>query len=198
MSDFRLFETMRVSESGEVALLERHLERLWNSAKYFSFKCDLTELRKRIPHNPGRLRVTLSADGAFEIEPGPLPADNPRLLKLATVRVESSDPFLYHKTTNRKIYEEAARGCDRQTDVLLVNERNEITETTIANVAVFREGRWITPPISCGLLPGVMRAELLARGEIVERAIAVNDLIPGETIRCFNALRGVMEMCAPR
>jgi len=191
MKDFRLFETMRVSARGEVLLLERHLGRLQHSADYFSFKYDSAQLRDGIPQTPGRLRLTLSSDSTFDVEVGPLPARNPRFLRLSRVRVNSGDSFLYHKTTNRKTYEEARQDCDEENDVILVNERGEITETTIANIAVLREDRWITPAISCGLLPGVMRAELLARGEIAEGVVLANELVAGETVHCFNALRGL-------
>src|SRR5262249_16070672 len=115
-------------------------------------------------------------------------------LTLSSVRVYSGDVFLYHKTTNRGIYEEARKECDEQTDAILINERGEITETTIMNIAVFRNGRWITPQTSCGLLPGVMREELLARGEIVEDVVHANELRPGELIRSFNTLRGICDI----
>jgi para-aminobenzoate synthetase/4-amino-4-deoxychorismate lyase len=113
---------------------------------------------------------------------------------LSTVRVNSGDAFLQHKTTNRTVFEQARRACDEQTDVILINEHDEITETTIMNLAVFRQGQWITPRASCGLLPGVMRAELLARTEIVEGVIPAGELRDGELIRCFNALRGVFDV----
>ena len=123
----------------------------------------------------------------------PLPAAYAKRVRLSSIRVNSNDEFLFHKTTNRGVYEAAHRECDDETDALLSNERGEITETTIMNVAVFRDGRWITPHVSCGLLSGVMREELLALGEIVEGVIQARDLQPGEVIRCFNALRGVNE-----
>src|SRR5579863_5171353 len=104
MTDFRLFETMRVSEHGEVLLIERHLDRLRRSAEFFAFSYDSEALRRGIPQTPGRLRVTLSRDGTLDFESGPLPMGNPRFLKLSRSRVNSKDPFLYHKTTNRKIY----------------------------------------------------------------------------------------------
>jgi branched-subunit amino acid aminotransferase/4-amino-4-deoxychorismate lyase len=144
--------------------------------------------------NPACVRLTLSKDGVVFLESGPLPATHVRRLRLSSVRVDSTDPFLRHKTTNRAVYEAARQECDAQTDALLSNERSEITETTIMNVALFREGRWVTPATSCGLLPGVMREELLARGEIVEGVILVNSIRDGEPIRCFNALRGTYEV----
>src|SRR5262249_2707406 len=144
--------------------------------------------------NPACLRLTLSKDGESNIESGPLPGGYARRLRLSSVHVHSGDVFLYHKTTHRGIYEQARKECDEQTDAILINERGEITETTIMNIAVFRDGQWITPQTSCGLLPGVMREELLARGEIVEGIVLANELRPGELIRCFNALRGAFDV----
>jgi branched-subunit amino acid aminotransferase/4-amino-4-deoxychorismate lyase len=197
MTDFRLIETMRVAEGGEVALLERHLKRLRQSARHFSFKYDSEQIRERIrdavPQSPSYLRLLLSQNGDMEMSSGPVPAGHAEHLKLSAVRVNSKDPFLYHKTTRREIYEKARQGCDANSDVILVNERDEITETTITNIAVFRDGAWVTPALSCGLLPGVLRAELLARGDIVEGIIHPEDLALSDPIRCFNALRGIFE-----
>jgi len=198
-SDFQLLETMRVLPDGEVFLFDRHLERLSASAQCFAFRYDAPLLREAVSRRassiggPAFLRLTLASNGEYELQSGPLPARNPTRLKPASFRVNSSDPFLYHKTTNREIYEAAKREGDADTEVLLINERSEITEITIANVAVLRDGRWITPKTSCGLLNGVMRGELLDAGEIVEGVIHCDELVVGETIRCFNALRGIFE-----
>jgi branched-subunit amino acid aminotransferase/4-amino-4-deoxychorismate lyase len=199
MLEFRLIETMRVSESGDVFLLERHLDRLSRSAKFFSFPCDRGQVREAIlqvasrHRTPAFMRLTLGSGGDMDFELGHLPNGNATNLKLSTVRVNSNDVFLYHKTTRRGLHDAARRECDEQTDAILVNERGEITETTITNIAVSRGGQWITPAVSCGLLSGVMREELLPRGEIVEGVILASELRPNETIRCFNALRGVFE-----
>ncbi len=198
--DFRLIETMGVSEHGEVQLLDRHLERLNRSARFFDFQCDLAKVRddivRAVPHDgwPACLRLTLARNGESNLKSGPLPTGYAQRLRLSSVRVHSGDVFLYHKTTHRGIYEEARKECDGQTDAILINERGEITETTIMNIAVFRDGRWITPQTSCGLLPGVMREELLARREVVEGVIPANELRREESIRCFNALRGMHEI----
>ena len=195
--DFRLIETMRVLESGEVYLLDRHLHRLRHSARHFSFKYDSDKVREQIteaaPRLPVFLRLLLSQNGDLEISSGAIPTDQFEHLKFSSVRVDSKNPFLYHKTTKRGVYEEARRDCAANTDVILINERDEITETTITNIAVFRDGQWITPALSCGLLPGVLRAELLSRGEIVEGIIHPEDLHSSDPIRCFNALRGIFE-----
>ena len=91
-------------------------------------------------------------------------------MRLAAHPVDPSDEFLYHKTTNRAVYERARRpDCD---DVILWNPAGEVTETTIANLVVeggmTEQGRRVTPPVACGLLPGTLRAELLATGEVSE------------------------------
>src|SRR5262245_24037212 len=144
MDAFRLIETMRVSELGEVYLLDRHLDRLSRSSRYFSFKCDLAEIREAILQAIPRdgklasLRLTLSTNGVPSVESGPMPTRYAHRLKLSSIRVNSDDVFLRHKTTNRAIYEEARGECDEGTDAILINEREEITETTIMNIAVFR------------------------------------------------------------
>lgn len=199
MTEFRLLETMHV-EDGRVWLLDRHLDRLSRSAAYFSFVCNSPDIRQAIMNaaprggNPSRLRLLLSRAGEYELDAGPMPQENPRRLRLSSVRVDSKNPFLYHKTTNRGVYDEARREFDLQTDVLLANERGEITETTIANIAVRRGGRWVTPLVSCGLLAGVMRAELLSAGEIVEGVVHASGLAGGESVLCFNALRGKFDV----
>jgi para-aminobenzoate synthetase / 4-amino-4-deoxychorismate lyase len=200
VTDFYLFETMRVAGNDGVLLLGLHLQRLQRSAEYFSFRLDLDALRNEVNaavrdrQAPARLRLRLWDDGRFDLEFGPLPAGNPRQLRISAVQVESTNPFLYHKTSNRGIYEQARRTGDEETEVLLVNERGEITETTITNVAVLRGSGWITPALRCGLLAGVKREELLADGSIVEGVIRRDELAPGERIRCFNALRGVFDV----
>lgn len=200
--DFRLMESMRILPDGKVFLFTRHLERLSESARHFSFHCDLDNVERAIQARasqyqaPAWLRLTLGRDGHYELESGDLAArgPNPRLLKAASVRVNSGNPFLYYKTTKREIYDAARREGNANTEALLANERGEITEITIGNVAVRRKGQWITPQQSCGLLAGVMRSELLDKKEIAEGIIRLDELISGETVRCFNALRGVFDV----
>src|SRR5436189_3403182 len=119
MNTFQLIETMRVSETGEVSLLERHLDRLNRSARYFSFNCDIAEVRQNISRAAAAnaavcLRLLLSNSGAMNIESSPLPASRPAWLILSDVRVNSDDVFLRHKTTNRSIYEMARKRTDAQ------------------------------------------------------------------------------------
>jgi len=199
MDSFQLIETMRVSDRGEVYLLERHMDRLTRSARHFHFECNPGRVREAIVRSVPDggnvyLRLLLAIDGSVEVQAGSLPIGYVERLKLSKLRVDSADEFLYHKTTNRRVYDAARRECDDASDVILVNERGEITETTIMNIALFRAGCWVTPSASCGLLPGVMREELLARNEIVEGVIRADELQDGERVRCFNALRGRFEV----
>jgi len=115
----------------------------------------------------------------------------PQRIALARAPVDSSDPFLHHKTSNRAAYEAARAACPGYDDVLLFNEKGEITESTIANVAVEIAGQLCTPPVSCGLLPGTLRAHLIERGELAERRITVADLPQCPRIFLFNSVRGM-------
>lgn len=181
--EFELFETMLV-EDGEIFLLERHLERLKKSAAYFGFK-NPPALDLRSAFKTAKLKLNLRKDGRIETEISPIP--NPGGLKrvsLATAPVNSSDRFLFHKTTRRDFYSD---------DVILWNERGEITESGIANVVVRINGELVTPPVSCGLLPGTFRAHLLDRGEIKERVITIEELKNASEIYLINSVRKWMK-----
>ena len=115
----------------------------------------------------------------------------PQRIALARAPVDSRDPFLYHKTTNRKVYEGARTACPDYDDVLLFNELGEVTESTIANVAVDIAGKLCTPPVTCGLLPGTMRAHLLHQGELIERRITVAELLECPRVFLLNSVRGL-------
>ena len=147
----------------------------------------------RFPRHDQRVRLLLDRSGSTRLEATPLPG--PKVWKIALARkpVNSADPFLYHKTTRRAVYDVALRqhpGCD---DVLLFNERGEITESCYANVVVVRRGRWLTPPVACGLLAGTRRAELLALGKLNEAVIRVKDLKKNDRILLINSVRGIIE-----
>jgi len=104
--------------------------------------------------------------------------------------VDSSEVWLFHKTTRRSTYEARIARHPEADDVLLVNERGEVTESTIANVAVLIEGRWWTPPIEAGCLPGVERGRLLEKGRLAERTLPLDDLQTAEGIALVSSLRG--------
>jgi para-aminobenzoate synthetase/4-amino-4-deoxychorismate lyase len=108
---------------------------------------------------------------------------------LARESVDSQDIFLFHKTTHRDVYKNAKAdfpGCD---DVILWNEKAEVTESTIANVVIRKEGRLLTPPVDCGLLAGTFRGHLLKVGEIEESIISVDDLKAADAVYLINSVR---------
>ncbi|MBV8550156.1 MAG: aminotransferase class IV [Acidobacteriaceae bacterium] len=199
--NFQLLETMRTESNGAVYLLDRHMQRLQNSCRYFGFCCDLAEIRRAVTkaamecEKADCLRLLLSSGGDYQLQRRPLSLSGSlTTLHLSSVRVDSRDPFLYHKTTRRQVYENARLESDFQSDVILANEHGEVTETTLANLAFQRNNRWVTPKVSCGLLPGTMRAELLSTKELVESVIHLAELNMGEVVRCFNSVRGVFDL----
>jgi para-aminobenzoate synthetase/4-amino-4-deoxychorismate lyase len=197
---FCLLETIRWTPQEGYYLLERHLERLQDSALYCGFRLDLAALRleleqlaARLGTKPRRIRLLVTKQGRISLEAKALPMTKvkPQRITLARAPVDSSNPLLYHKTTNRKVYEAAKAACPGYEDVLLFNERAEVTESTIANVAVDVAGKLYTPPASCGLLPGTMRAHLLQQGKLIERRIAVAELLQSPRVFLLNSVRGL-------
>ena len=197
---FMLLETMRWTPAEGYYLLERHLERLQDSAAYFGFHVDLPALRLELEHlsatlspKPRKVRLLVTKEGRIKLEAKALPKAVARLQRVALARtpVDSSSPFLYHKTTNRAVYEAARLACPGFDDVLLFNEKGEITESTIANVAVEIEGHLYTPPVFCGLLPGTLRAHLLQQGELIERPIMLKELRRSPRVFLLNSVRGL-------
>ena len=202
-SDFSLLETMLWTPEDGYYLLDRHLKRLQESAGYFDFPVDIDRIRDMLgsrakdrPETRHRVRLLVSGRGKVSLEERPYP-NHPDLppvrIKLADYPIESGNPFLRHKTTHRKTYEDAraiSPDCD---DVLLWNERGEVTESTIANFILEREGELITPPVNCGLLPGTMRASLIEEVEIREEVILVEDLKKDDKIYLINSVQGKRE-----
>ncbi len=199
---FALLETLRWSAREGYYLLEEHLARLRDSAEYFSRALDVECLAKRLnlltdKLGPGtwRVRVLASASGEPQLEAHPLVSSpNPYRLGLAQTAVDTEDVFLYHKTTWRKAHDDALASRPDCADVLLQNERGEVTESCRANFAAHIDGHWLTPPIECGLLCGTERARLLARGELCEARLRVDDLRRARTFALFNSVRGFWEI----
>ncbi|HET9426008.1 MAG TPA: aminodeoxychorismate synthase component I [Gemmatimonadaceae bacterium] len=200
---FGLIETMRL-EDGIIHRLERHLARLESSAQYFGFQDQAAAVRRirdellsQAAERPGgiqRVRVLLGRDGSHEIVVEPFaPAVAPRCLALSAEPVDSRDRLLYHKVSDRSRYSSRLGGLQEADDVLLVNERGELTETTIGNIVLELDGRRVSPPLESGLLPGVYRGELLAAGEIEERLLYPADLARCTALWMINSLRGWVE-----
>lgn len=199
---FDLLETLLWSPEEGWFLLEKHLQRLEQSAGYFSYPLEAFAIRQRLiqmaegfQDTAQRVRLTIAKNGEISLEHQVLPA-KPGAYRLGIAKspVRSGDRFLYHKTTRRDIYQKAIHeipGCE---DVLLWNERGELTESCIANLVVEQNGELYTPPLKCGLLPGVYRAWLLEKKKVKERIILMKELSQFKRIFLVNSVRGSWEV----
>lgn len=195
---FELLETMRRDPGQPVRRLGEHVSRLRDSATYFGFGFDEEEVRGALEgagagtDRPVKIRLNLARSGRLAVSTTPIDRGAPEPIRLAldAVPVDPTDVFLYHKTTLRQRYDDARARHPDVDDVLLLNRNDEITETSVANVAVELDGRWWTPPIDAGLLPGTERAALLAEGVIDERRIAVEEARRARELAVFSSARG--------
>jgi len=193
---FRLLETLGWDPGAGPILLDRHLARLAESATHFGFDCDIEEVKRRLgairADTPRRLRVLLAADGALEVQvlDPPAPRIAPWSLALDTEPVHSDDEFLRHKTTRRDRYDDAVARVAPADDVILWNERGEITETSVANLVLEIDGEALTPAATSGLLPGTLRGELLANRRVREATLTIEDLSRADAVWAINSLRG--------
>ena len=138
---------------------------------------------------PRRVRLLVNRAGELRVEHAALePTHGVLRVGLASSPIDPTNPFLFHKTTNRGHLEQVRLAAYDET--VLWNPDEEITEGIITNLVVELDGRRVTPPVACGLLPGTMRAELLARGEIVEGRIAVTQFLKATRIWAINSVRG--------
>lgn len=204
---YLLLESMLFEEGKGFFLFERHLQRLSESAGYFGFDVNICAIRESLAQysvvhtGNKKVRLSLSHRGAFTIETEELAETVESaipLIALAGTRVDSSHPFLYHKTTRREVYtrEQAAR--PECVDVVFLNERDEVTEAANNNIVIRKGGELVTPPVESGLLPGTFRAHLLAAGEIREQVITWEDLYLAEEIYLINSVRKWRRVCVDK
>jgi 4-amino-4-deoxychorismate lyase len=206
---FELIETMRWEPAGGFVRLERHLARLYASATELGFAHDPQKVGETLGNAVGqsstalRARLALSQNGQVTVSTQPyepLDADKVWKLRRARARLDSTDTLLRHKTSRRETYVRArAEYLVNQADeVLLANERGELCEGTITNVfADFGDGVFLTPRLDCGLLPGVLRAEMLDEGKAHEAVFLFDDLKSAKAIFVGNSLRGLIPAKLP-
>ena len=198
--EFSLLESILWNPGDGYFLLEYHLRRLSDSAEYFDIPLDIARVRGRLIalHNElesGERKVRVLADQNGEIiceasAPLPEPSETgPILLGFASEPVDRENPFLYHKTTYREMYDRFRSEQPECDDVILWNVAGEVTETTIANLVIRKEGQFLTPPVDCGLLAGTFRAWLLDHGRIREHTLVRKDVENAERIYLINSVR---------
>ncbi len=201
---FSLIETMYAAR-GRIRRIRFHLNRLRDSAAYFGFRFDRRSIADRLhrearqhPGIPRRIRLLLERDGSMSVtaeairaEPG---APSHVTVCMSGETTDSSDVFLFHKTTHRELYNrELARArASGFFDTLFCNERGELTEGAITNVYVKQHGVLFTPPLRCGVLAGTVRQSLLAAGKAREKVLTPSDLRTAEEVYVSNALVGTV------
>jgi para-aminobenzoate synthetase/4-amino-4-deoxychorismate lyase len=192
----RLLESLLL-EDGSYPSLERHLERLGWSANRLGYGCDREQIRQALlDHAAGttgqhKTRLLLAQDGSCQIESAPLQQlHQPLKVALATTPVDPADLLLYLKTDQRERYDRARLEQPEADEVLLCNNRGELTEGSFTNLVLKLDNRLVTPPLHSGLLPGIMRQELLEQGIIEEQLLYPQDLQQAEEIWLINSVRG--------
>jgi para-aminobenzoate synthetase/4-amino-4-deoxychorismate lyase len=204
--EISLYETMRWEDDHGFWWLDRHLERLAGSAGYFGFRYDepviRASLEREVADMSGSHRVRLELDRRGDVSVSvdltglgparwwPSPDDDPVLCAISSKPITSTSIYRFHKTTARRPYWERRalhKGVD---DVLLVNERGELTEATDRNVAVMCGGTWITPPLASGCLPGILRQVLIDEGELAVEVVRVEDLEAADAIALLSSIYG--------
>jgi para-aminobenzoate synthetase / 4-amino-4-deoxychorismate lyase len=192
---FDLLETLRWTPAEGFFLLDRHLQRLHSSARYFGFPCSIDEVHLTLARavigarRALRIRLLVDRRGEIRIEQFPLEISTAVVqVRLAAMPIDPADPFLFHKTTYRR--QQDRERTSSSDEIVLWNPAREITETSTANIVVDVAGRMVTPPLECGLLAGTMRAELLAAGAVLEKRISIDQLVDAGQFWLINSVRG--------
>ncbi|MFA5089766.1 MAG: aminodeoxychorismate synthase component I [Candidatus Omnitrophota bacterium] len=203
--EFDLLET--ILWNGRYVLLTAHLRRVEASAEYFHFHFNRRKVISGLKSLSGkfsegrcyRIRLLLSREGDIRFEYIKIQEDKRQ--KNATVvisphKIDPDNVFLYHKTTNRKLYDSEYKHYSPLgfSDVLFLNNRNEVCEGAVSNIIIRTREGCFTPLASCGLLPGVFRAYLIKRHKVKEKVISLQELLDADKVFICNSVRGLIEV----
>lgn len=200
-NEFHLIES--IFWGGTYRFLSSHLARIRSSAEYFGFVIDVEKIAARLkenvaqldPRNVFKVRVLMSREGEISIEnQAVVSTSSTGKIVLSSRKTSSKDRFLYHKTSRREMYDEELAAALRNgfDEVIFRNENGELTEGSISNLFIEDGGRLYTPPLTCGLLPGIYRQHLLAHTPgSAEKVLSVEDLRNADAIYICNAIRGM-------
>lgn len=192
--EFEIIETFLI-ENGEPKFLCEHLERMENSARELGFAFDASGAARAVDcSRDGIFRLGLSRAGSFSAAWRELASPSTFDVEVARERLESGNPFLRHKTSKRGWYARAESriAAGEVYDEIFLNERGEVCEGSRCNVIIEKNGALYTPPLSCGLLGGVMRRAMLPR--LTEMVLRAEDLFAADRLYMANSVRGVVEV----
>jgi para-aminobenzoate synthetase / 4-amino-4-deoxychorismate lyase len=203
---FELIETMLYDGSKGFWLLDGHITRLAASASYFGFVFDEARIRAELQaavtskeKERLRVRLLLDEDGKITVTATPQPpqpSDAVMRYVVSDTRLNSGDLFLYHKTTRREVYDREwthfseSLGAD---EVIYLNERGELAEGSRTSIFIKRDGTLVTPPLSAGVLPGVLRQSLVNDGRAQEALLTLEDLNQASEMYLGNSVRGLVK-----
>jgi para-aminobenzoate synthetase / 4-amino-4-deoxychorismate lyase len=217
---FHLFETLLWQRDVGYFLLEEHLQRLADGAQFFQFSCDISTVASRLtkeaetfPGNCCRVRLLLEKDGRISVTadetvpptctslpkvPKKIEEGYPAIIDFSPVSVTTASAWLFFKTSRRELYDQEYSKSVGQGlyECIFLNEAGAVTEGCISNIFIYSDGRYKTPPVTCGLLPGVMRRRLLADADcpVVEEVLSEEDVRTAEAVFVCNSVRGVVRV----
>ena len=197
--DLELIETFLWDPEKGAPDIDLHLERMCKSASNLKFKFEIIKIKEKIleinSQSRLRCRLTLRLDGTINLTTAPLsPNSKSWVLGLSDSILSSSDPWLLHKSSNRVLYDAERENLpDGIDEFIYLNERNEVCEGTITNIFVKIAGQWLTPPLSSGCLPGVLRRKKIEDASCKVKIVTFSDLQDAQKITVGNALRGEIE-----
>ncbi|MFD1334696.1 aminodeoxychorismate synthase component I [Oceanobacillus iheyensis] len=204
-TDIELLETMKY-ENGNFYLISNHLNRLKKSAEYFNYSLSIKEIKQKLyeyaeenfnQHQVYRVRLLVNKRGEIKINSTPISLINEKTnyrFQLATSPIDKNNPYYYHKTTFRKMYEKFREELGNVFDILLWNDKEELTEFTMGNLVVKVEDEYWTPPVKSGLLAGTFRQQLIDQKKIKERIISKSELESVDEVWFINSVRGWVQM----
>ncbi len=200
---FSLLETMYATREQGCRHLAYHLERLQASAQVFEFQYDAQAIvaalekacQEFAPQQAYRLRLALQHDGSLELQHAPLPAlQTPIQVKLSSEICPLEPLFIAHKTSHREVYDDAWKNAELEGafDRLFINRAGKVTEGGRSSLFIRQGQQWWTPPLSDGVLPGIMRRVFLEDStlQVAEKSLMPEDVLQADEIVLCNALRG--------
>jgi len=188
-------------------LMSLHLKRLKKSAKYFTYPYKEKEIKNKLKEvvrgekKSLKIRLVLDLEGKITINKESIEkSQTPMKIRISGVKVNSKDKFLYHKTTKRALYNlERRKGLAKgYLETIFLNEKSQLTEGTISNIFILKNKKLFTPPIKSGLLPGVLRGQLLMHGKAKEKILYLKDIENADEVYVGNSVRGLLVAKKPQ